>query len=108
MFDIFDTHTHYDDEAFDEDREELLAGLPSKGVRFAVNVGASLEGARKSAAYAASYDYYIIFFHQRPEYCLILFLSSFDRLTGMSLSERSSHSNARPGCPDMKHPSAML
>lgn len=57
MFDIFDTHAHYDDEAFDEDREELLAGLPSKGVRFAVNVGASLEGARKSAAYAASYDY---------------------------------------------------
>ena len=24
MTDIFDTHTHYDDEAFDEDREELL------------------------------------------------------------------------------------
>ena len=24
---IFDTHAHYDDEAFDADREEVLAGL---------------------------------------------------------------------------------
>ena len=24
---IFDTHAHYDDEAFDEDRDRLLAGL---------------------------------------------------------------------------------
>ena len=24
MIDIFDTHAHYDDEAFDEDREQLL------------------------------------------------------------------------------------
>ena len=28
MIDIFDTHAHYDDEAFDEDREQLLADLP--------------------------------------------------------------------------------
>ena len=26
---IFDTHSHYDDEAFDKDREELLTGLAS-------------------------------------------------------------------------------
>ena len=27
-----DTHAHYDDEAFDPDRREVLAGLPPKGV----------------------------------------------------------------------------
>ena len=27
---IIDTHSHYNDEAFDEDRDELLAGLPGK------------------------------------------------------------------------------
>ena len=29
---IFDTHTHYDDEAFDGDRGELITGLFQKGV----------------------------------------------------------------------------
>ncbi len=31
---IFDTHTHYDDKAFDSDREELIVGLPHKGVGY--------------------------------------------------------------------------
>mgnify|MGYP000103845733 CR=1 FL=1 len=29
---IFDTHAHYDDEAFDEDREQLLAGFKENGI----------------------------------------------------------------------------
>ena len=44
---IFDTHAHYDDKAFDEDREELLAGLSKAGIGWVVNVGASV---RSSAA----------------------------------------------------------
>ena len=40
---IFDSHAHYDAEAFDKDREELLGGLADAGVGTVVNVGASLE-----------------------------------------------------------------
>jgi TatD DNase family protein len=40
---IFDTHAHYDSSQFDEDREELLASMPEKGVGTIVNVGASYE-----------------------------------------------------------------
>lgn len=40
---IFDTHTHYDDEAFDEDREELLASLFQQGIEAVTNVGASIK-----------------------------------------------------------------
>ena len=29
---IFDTHAHYDDEQFDEDREELLNSMQTHGV----------------------------------------------------------------------------
>ena len=29
---IFDTHAHYNDEAFDEDREEVLSGLRAAGI----------------------------------------------------------------------------
>lgn len=39
---IFETHAHYDDEAFEEDREMLLAELPEKGIGRVVNIGASL------------------------------------------------------------------
>ncbi|MCF0228876.1 MAG: TatD family hydrolase [Parasporobacterium sp.] len=38
---IFDTHAHYDDEAFNEDREAILSGLPAKGVGAVVNAVAS-------------------------------------------------------------------
>lgn len=40
---IFESHAHYDDEAFDEDREELLASLQAHGIGTVINVGASLE-----------------------------------------------------------------
>ena len=36
---IFDTHAHYDDEAFDEDREALLEGLTEHGIEAVVNIG---------------------------------------------------------------------
>ena len=29
---LFDTHAHYDDEAFDADRDALLSSLPESGV----------------------------------------------------------------------------
>ena len=38
---IFDTHAHYDDEAFDEDRDAVLSSLQDKGVGTVVNICAS-------------------------------------------------------------------
>ena len=39
---IFDTHAHYADSAFDDDREQVLAELPDKGVGL-VMLGAGTE-----------------------------------------------------------------
>lgn len=53
---ICDTHAHYDDEAFDADREALLSTeLDKAGVEFVVNVGASMEGAEASVQMAERY-----------------------------------------------------
>ena len=41
MAKIFDTHAHYDDRAFNEDREELLSGLSDRGVGTVVDVCAN-------------------------------------------------------------------
>ena len=46
---IFDSHAHYDDKAFDDDREALLASLVSHGVGRVVNVGSNLETTRQTA-----------------------------------------------------------
>lgn len=54
---IFDTHAHYDDEAFDEDRNELLKSMYSQGVDFIVNVGASMDSVKKTLALAKEYPF---------------------------------------------------
>lgn len=36
---IFDTHAHYDDEAFDEDRESLIGSLRENGIGNVCNIG---------------------------------------------------------------------
>ncbi len=45
---IFDTHAHYDDEAFADDREEILNGLFAKQVETVVNIGASILSSKES------------------------------------------------------------
>ena len=54
---IFDTHAHYDDEAFDEDREALLASLKEAGIGAVTNVGASLESCRTTLKLAEAYPW---------------------------------------------------
>ncbi len=54
---IFDTHAHYDDEAFDQDREQLLEELHGKGVAFIVNIGASMDSTRKTLKLAEKYPF---------------------------------------------------
>jgi TatD DNase family protein len=54
---IFDSHAHYDDEAFNEDREEVIQGLKDKGVIGVLNCGASIEGARMSVELSNKYDF---------------------------------------------------
>ncbi len=54
---IFDTHAHYDDKAFDEDREELLAALPDRGIGRVTNIGSSLEGCRRTVELMGKYSY---------------------------------------------------
>lgn len=54
---IFETHAHYDDEKFTEDREEVLADLPKRGIRPVINVGASIESTKTTLEIAESHDF---------------------------------------------------
>ena len=64
---IFDAHAHYDDSWFDEDRDELLASLPQKGVCGVVNNAVDLKTAAKAIEFAEKYDYFYAAVGYHPE-----------------------------------------
>lgn len=54
---LFDSHAHYDDEAFDKDRKEVLDSLTKKGIGFVVNAASDVESTKKSIALSMEYDF---------------------------------------------------
>ena len=54
---IFDTHAHYDDEAFDEDREQLLAAFKENGIGAVTNVAASISSCKTTLELARNHDF---------------------------------------------------
>ena len=77
---IFDTHAHYDDEAFDADREELLASLPESGVGLIVDPGCDLESSRRAVEIAEQYPHVYAAVGWHPENCAPYTGESLDTL----------------------------
>ena len=61
---IFETHAHYDDESFNDDREALIRSLPEKEIGRIINVGASIETTKTTLELAQN----MITFMQRWAY----------------------------------------
>ncbi|EWM52662.1 TatD family hydrolase [Ruminococcus flavefaciens] len=57
MTGIFDTHSHYADSAFDEDREQILSELPDKGVRLIMLAASDLEDSAVNSKLSRKYGY---------------------------------------------------
>lgn len=54
---IFDSHAHYDDEAFDEDRFKLIESLKEKGVCGVINCGCTSESTETALALSEKFDF---------------------------------------------------
>ena len=54
---IVETHAHYDDDAFDQDREEILNSLKASEVGIVVNIGASIKSSKQSMELSKQYDF---------------------------------------------------
>lgn len=54
---IFETHAHYDDSAFDDDRASLVASLPEQGIGRVVNIGASLDSCKRTLELMEAYPF---------------------------------------------------
>ena len=54
---FFDTHAHYDDEKFEEDREEVLKKIYNAGVTKCINMGCDVESSKKAIEIAESHEF---------------------------------------------------
>ena len=55
---IFETHAHYNDRKFDEDRDKLLATLPEAGIGRVVNISASWKDLLNTLQLIEKYPYF--------------------------------------------------
>ena len=53
----FDTHAHYNDERYDEDREQLFEAFVSEGVKAVTNIATGLATSRINDEYSRRYDF---------------------------------------------------
>ena len=54
---LFDTHAHYDDSKFDDDRDEVIMNAYRSGVGLIINAASDVETARFSINLAKTYDF---------------------------------------------------
>ena len=80
---IFDTHAHYDDEAFNEDRHELLFGMAARGLAKIVNIGSSFEANERTLELVHQYDFIKAAFGIHPEFADQLNEENFKRIEAL-------------------------
>lgn len=87
---IFDTHAHFDDERFNEDRDELFENMQNSGVAGIVNVGATLQGCYDSVDLSMKYPFVYSAVGIHPNEVLILEENedNFSRLKEMAVKEK--------------------
>ena len=54
----FDSHAHYDDERFDDDRNELLASFPDEGIENVANSSSDIASSKASVALTEKYPFF--------------------------------------------------
>ncbi len=54
---IFDSHAHYNDRAFDEDRDRVLSSLPASGIGTVVNIANDIDSIGQCLELSAAYPH---------------------------------------------------
>lgn len=85
---IFDTHSHYDDEKFNPDREDLLKSLQCQGVSHIVSCGCDIDTTEFNLKLSQEYDYFYFAAGFHPE-CLEGFsLKDLDKIKAFAQDKK--------------------
>ncbi len=85
---IFESHAHYDDDAFDEDRESLIESLQENRIEYVINVGASMESTERTYELAKKYPFIYAAVGVHPSDTLSLTDRDMDRLKELAADEK--------------------
>lgn len=66
---LFDTHAHYDADAFDADRMEVLSSMPGQGVELILNPGCDLKSSQTAVELAERFSFVYAAVGVHPEEC---------------------------------------
>lgn len=81
---LFDTHAHYDDEAFNEDRDAVLSAMPEAQVFKIVNPGCTIASSMQAIELAEQYPFMYAAVGIHPENCHDFTPSQIDTLRTMA------------------------
>ncbi len=85
---IFDTHAHYDDTAFDADRDELLASLPENGIGCVVDVSSDPASCQRVLRLAGDWPFIYAAVGVIPGECGALKEEDISSIRDMSKGEK--------------------
>ena len=86
---IFETHAHYDDEKFDEDRAELLSSMQENGIGRIINVSANLESLENTRKLMEQYPFIYGAFGLHPDEVGDLNEDVMERMRGLCRLEKA-------------------
>jgi TatD DNase family protein len=80
---FIDSHAHYDDDWFNEDRDVLIDTLHKNGVDKIVNIGSSVASSKTSLALAEKYDFIWAAVGVHPEDCVGMTERDLDKIKNL-------------------------
>ena len=84
----FDTHAHYDDEAFNADRDALLSALPEAGVTLVIDPGCDVKSSERAVALAGRFPHVYAAVGIHPEELGGMAEGDLERIAALCESEK--------------------
>lgn len=81
---FFDTHAHYDDERFEEDRAAVLAAMEEGGVGRILNPGCTVDSSRCAVALAGEFSFVYAAVGIHPECCHAVQEADYETLRALA------------------------
>lgn len=87
-YNIFDTHSHYDDDKFDNDRYSLISTLPSKGVSAIVSCGCDIKSTKFNQLLSQKFDFVYFAAGLHPENLEGLSIKDIDAISEIAADNK--------------------